>query len=1139
MIQAKTAVCLWCVALCVLFSLIGGWPEVVVGNSHAMTHFTTQGPGVANSDAALFGVHEITLATGDGGVANPHDTEFRVTFTPPSGPPVTVDGFYDGGTTWAARVYVTEVGSWTWSTVSTDDPGLDSRSGSFTAVASSLRGKLRKHPDNNQRWATDDGRFFLALADTPYVLFNDECSTYFNPSCTEDLFHRYVQQIAAKGISLLRVGYGGGYSGWNPAQRASNGRYPRANWIHDGWDYSGFNLAQLQKSDERLAWLLDNYPDIYVDLHLLPKNNDPGVNWFQELTEEERNRTLNVLLARLAAFPNVMFLIERDIRHTYSPTDKLTLNEPNLEMCRSVGTYLAQNDPWNTLRGCNEKSREYNQLTLPSDFDTWASWLEVQHWGYPHATAVDWYYDNVAYLPVHVFHGEDTYEKPWIGIPQDPSYYYRRLFWSALLSGGSGAYGSRFKTISPYDETGTTDYWSEEGPAAPDQTQLTGLDEVIHIKEFFEQNNIDLADFIPDDLLGGLKDSVLPEGDDGPGKIQAAYDGNTRYLFYHPNAADGEEESPDITLETGTLVETRYNASVRAGRTPGIITDLSAGFGRTYEVTWFHPVTGQSFSGGMVNGGGTVTLTAPSAFSGPDAVLFLREGAPTGPPQMAFVTAHRGGGAGADGWGPENTMANFRKCMVNGVNIETDVNYTSDGAIILLHGGDLAATTDGSGAPTSRSLSYVQSLDAAAHSGWSAEYSPQPVPTLEQLLDEFNTAAPSGTVIVADVHRLKPDPDMDVKLLKALNQRGMFNRVHIQVFDLEHAEALRSAADGLYGSHQMLRLAIWAADDQTLFDQAVQSGYFVQIDAGSALTPLASTLPDGILFIAGAADWNQPGVDGIRTDFVDQSLLAIDNSIPEVVLTKPASGAQISSGAIDIEVDYGDSDNSITRIEIYQGTTLLKSDTTPPYTHSWPPPASGAWTFTASVFDNAKSKTSPPVTVTYDGPECLEFGEDVTFDSTEVLTVAIGGTMPCTEHDKISVANTLTLDGPTLELVQTSAFTPQLGDRFDVLDWGTLVGAFETIDHSAAPLSHPLVWDTGQLYVSGEVIVKLQSFADGDLAPWDAPDGQINAADVLIAIQLTLGERIPGALQYAHGDMNLDGAIDLSDMLLIQQAVFQ
>ena len=62
---------------------------------------------------------------------------------------------------------------------------------------------------------------------------------------------------------------------------------------------------------------------------------------------------------------------------------------------------------------------------------------------------------------------------------------------------------------------------------------------------------------------------------------------------------------------------------------------------------------------------------------------------------------------------------------------------------------------------------------------------------------------------------------------------------------------------------------------------------------------------------------------------------------------------------------------------------------------------------------------------------------------------------------------------------------------------------------------------------------------DGDLAPWNNPDGQLNVADVLIATQLVLGQRTAGTLQYVHGDMNVDGIIDLADLLLIQQSVLQ
>lgn len=69
-------------------------------------------------------------------------------------------------------------------------------------------------------------------------------------------------------------------------------------------------------------------------------------------------------------------------------------------------------------------------------------------------------------------------------------------------------------------------------------------------------------------------------------------------------------------------------------------------------------------------------------------------------------------------------------------------------------------------------------------------------------------------------------------------------------------------------------------------------------------------------------------------------------------------------------------------------------------------------------------------------------------------------------------------------------------------------------------------------------ISRLQSLPDGDLAPWNAPDGKLNAADLLITIQLVVGNRTADTLQYLHGDMNFDGKIDLQDLLSIRRMVF-
>ena len=122
----------------------------------------------------------------------------------------------------------------------------------------------------------------------------------------------------------------------------------------------------------------------------------------------------------------------------------------------------------------------------------------------------------------------------------------------------------------------------------------------------------------------------------------------------------------------------------------------------------------------------------------------------------------------------------------------------------------------------------------------------------------------------------------------------------------------------------------------------------------------------------------------------------------------------------------------------------------------------------------------------------------------------------------------IVLDGTT-----EVGFSPVFGFQF--------IGA---IDASASGFTHfefrELDGKVGQaLYIFGDdfTFTGVPSSADGDLAPWDNPDGLINAADILIAIQLVLGQRTPGALQYSHGDMNTDGKIDLADLLLITQAI--
>jgi len=65
------------------------------------------------------------------------------------------------------------------------------------------------------------------------------------------------------------------------------------------------------------------------------------------------------------------------------------------------------------------------------------------------------------------------------------------------------------------------------------------------------------------------------------------------------------------------------------------------------------------------------------------------------------------------------------------------------------------------------------------------------------------------------------------------------------------------------------------------------------------------------------------------------------------------------------------------------------------------------------------------------------------------------------------------------------------------------------------------------------------ALADGDIAPLGAPDGQINAGDILVGTRIVLGLETATALELAHGDLYPpgapDGMINLQDLILLRK----
>ncbi|MCR5889842.1 Ig-like domain-containing protein [Hymenobacter sp. J193] len=93
------------------------------------------------------------------------------------------------------------------------------------------------------------------------------------------------------------------------------------------------------------------------------------------------------------------------------------------------------------------------------------------------------------------------------------------------------------------------------------------------------------------------------------------------------------------------------------------------------------------------------------------------------------------------------------------------------------------------------------------------------------------------------------------------------------------------------------------------------------------------------------------------------------NTPPTVSLTSPASGASFPAPAsITINANAADANGTVSSVAFYQGTTLLGTDTSSPYSYTWTGVGAGTYSITARATDNQGAvTTSGAVSVTVTG----------------------------------------------------------------------------------------------------------------------------------------------------------------------------
>jgi hypothetical protein len=163
---------------------------------------------------------------------------------------------------------------------------------------------------------------------------------------------------------------------------------------------------------------------------------------------------------------------------------------------------------------------------------------------------------------------EDRYEH-WRN-PAHDRYFFRRLMWASLLSGGHATYGG-LRTYEPYDDTGlrgVRGYFDANRDGLLEQ----GAHDFRHIHTFFREAGLTLAGMQPaDDLVGG-----------NPYLWKCAMDEGT-YIIYMANPSGNDPASDVPGADAPTVSITLPDGS--------------------YSVRWFDPRDGRWTEGDSVTGG--------------------------------------------------------------------------------------------------------------------------------------------------------------------------------------------------------------------------------------------------------------------------------------------------------------------------------------------------------------------------------------------------------------------------------------------------------------------------------------------------------------------------------------------------------
>lgn len=516
--------------------------------------------GNKTHQCGLYSMHELSFES------TVNDTSFvfpQINFYKPNGSVIKVDGFYDGATNYKVRVYCNEKGLWRWKL--DDNSNFKPKSGSFNVIDSNYKGMLKKHPDDDYQFAYDNNKWFLHIGDTGYRYLTD----------TELKWKEYIDQAYEVGFTKIRTWFCRSRSG---VEALFNDKR------------TDLNLSYWQEMDRRIGYAYENYPNII--LQLIPFGED-GKELKRYYSGDSLSfKMLRYAQARFSAYPNVYWSISND-KEIVSDFVKLSgpqISEKNINM---IGKDMAQRNPWGNLitnhqtrfKGYSFVNASWSDIVTLEDIDQIDGRIFAEY----RAKGSD---------PVVL--DEDRYEV--YRNPQHPRYFFRRLMWASLLSGGHATYGG-IHTYLPYEQESVSyfpkDEWHLFGMQGYFDVKLEGANDFQYITQFFKDTGYTLAGMLPNDGLVGSK----------PQEFKCIHNDSV-YIIYLANP----DKIGEISANKNEYQFIRHGN--KSTKTPKVTVDLPES---SFVAKWFNPTSG-IWSASDKKKGGKSTIVAPN---GGDWILLL------------------------------------------------------------------------------------------------------------------------------------------------------------------------------------------------------------------------------------------------------------------------------------------------------------------------------------------------------------------------------------------------------------------------------------------------------------------------------------------------------------------------------------